>query len=175
MTRWLPIPGWEGLYDVSDEGQVRSHDRLVFVNRRDSPRHKLQKGRVLRQDVCRNGRLRVILADGDRRERMLVHRLVLLAFVGQCPTDMECCHYNDDPADNRLENLRWDTRSANQHDVVRNGNNSEANRTHCPQGHTYDDVNTYFRPDRYGRICKTCRARASAEAALRRAARRVPV
>ncbi len=43
-----------------------------------------------------------------------VHRLVLEAFVGPCPPGMECCHFPDqDPTNNRLENLRWDTKSKN--------------------------------------------------------------
>ena len=52
----------------------------------------------------------------------LVHRLVLEAFVGPCPDGMEACHGPDhDPSNNRLENLRWDTHSANMRDRAKNG------------------------------------------------------
>jgi hypothetical protein len=50
-----------------------------------------------------------------------LHRLILLAFVGPCPPGKECCHYDGDPANNRLENLRWDTRKSNAADRTRHG------------------------------------------------------
>jgi hypothetical protein len=57
---------------------------------------------------------------------------------------------------NRLENLRWDTPSANQLDSVRNGTHRLARVTHCPKGHPYSPENTYNHPSG-GRICRTCR------------------
>jgi hypothetical protein len=59
---------------------------------------------------------------------MLVHRLVLSAFAGPCPEGMEACHYNGNPADNRLCNLRWDTRKANHADKVRHGRSARGER-----------------------------------------------
>lgn len=47
---------------------------------------------------------------------MAVHRLVLLAFVGPCPEEMECCHNDGNASNNRLENLRWDTHRNNSQD-----------------------------------------------------------
>lgn len=55
-----------------------------------------------------------------RRPRQ-VHRLVLLAFVGPCPRGMECCHWDGNRANNKLANLRWDTRRANHSDKIRHG------------------------------------------------------
>ena len=48
-------------------------------------------------------------------------RLVLEAFVGPCPSGMECCHYDDNQRNNVLSNLRWGTKSDNAMDRVRNG------------------------------------------------------
>jgi hypothetical protein len=59
------------------------------------------------------GYLRVSLADGTRTIGCRIHRLVLAAFVGPCPAGHEGSHINGQPADNRLENLRWETRAAN--------------------------------------------------------------
>jgi len=67
------------------------------------------------------GYLLVVLCRDGKTFNRLVHRLVLLAFVGPCPEGMECCHNNGNPADNRLENLRWDTKSANQKDRILHG------------------------------------------------------
>lgn len=50
-----------------------------------------------------------------------VHHLVLEAFVGPRPSGMVCCHYDGDPANNRLDNLRWDTPKANSDDKRRHG------------------------------------------------------
>jgi hypothetical protein len=65
----------------------------------------------------------VPLYTGERRSPVwrFLHRLVLEAFVGPCPPGCVGCHANDDPSDNRLENLRWDTHKANSADAVRNG------------------------------------------------------
>ncbi len=57
----------------------------------------------------------VTLMPGNRRR--MVHHLILLAFVGPRPEGMECCHYDG----NAVDNLRWDTRSANNQDKKRHG------------------------------------------------------
>lgn len=112
---WRPVVGWEGMYEVSDAGRVRS-------------RVKRWKGgpRVLRpcQVNVGNGRrprYAVILIREGKRHSLLVHRLVLIAFVGPCPPGKESRHLNDDPSDNRLENLAWGTRLENAADAKRNG------------------------------------------------------
>jgi hypothetical protein len=58
-------------------------------------------------------------ARGTTKTR-LVHHLVLEAFVGPRPDGQVGCHFDDDPRNNRVENLRWDTSSANALDRVRN-------------------------------------------------------
>lgn len=56
-----------------------------------------------------------------KRSTRMVHRLILEAFVGPCPPGMEACHWNGNPTDNRLENLRWDTPQENTNDKYRHG------------------------------------------------------
>lgn len=62
-----------------------------------------------------------IRLDGSKPKAYMIHRLVLEAFVGPCPRGHEACHNNGNPADNRLENLRWGTREDNLRDIVRHG------------------------------------------------------
>jgi hypothetical protein len=79
------------------------------------------------------------------------------AFMGPTPVGLEVCHNNDDKADNRLTNLRFDTHLANMRDAVRNGLNPAAAQTHCGRGHPFDAENTR-RPAKHPsrRICRAC-------------------
>lgn len=146
---WLPVVGFEGSYEVSDMGRVRSVDRL-------DTRGRHRRGRMRSLVIMRSGHLTVTLRVDGRRVRKLVHHLVLEAFVAPRPAGLDGCHWNDNPQDNRPENLRWDTRSANILDSVRNGTHSLANKTHCPQGHAYTPANTYMYPGG-SRACNECR------------------
>ena len=85
---------------------------------------------------------------------------------------MEACHANDDPSDNRLENLRWDTRSENLYDRVRNGifRNGFTGATHCGRGHEFTEENTLY-TKRGNRMCRECR---NAAARRRYAEKREP-
>ena len=102
---WKAIPGYEGQYEVSDQGRVKSY-------RRD------KNGRILRPGRMPAGYLSVALG---RNNSQCVHKLVLIAFVGAAPAKHECLHANGVPSDNRLENLRWGTRTENIKDAVKHG------------------------------------------------------
>ena len=146
---WKPIPGYEGSYEVSDIGRVRSLNRLDSRGRR-------RDGRLMKQTAAKSGHRFVSLCIDGVRRRWGVHTLVLEAFVGPRPTLHDSCHWNDDPTDNRLANLRWGTRSENRLDCVRNGTHNMAAKTHCPQGHAYAPGNTYVYPNG-SRACNECR------------------
>lgn len=78
--RWLPVPGWEGLYEVSDLGRVRSLPRPGGNNR-------LYGGKLLKPHVHK-GYPMVPSAGGGERTMTQVHRLVLEAFTGPCPAEI---------------------------------------------------------------------------------------
>lgn len=123
MERWLPAVGFEGLYEVSDLGRVRSVPRLQIYEgaRRGGKIVRIERrlqGRLLKPGTVKSGHKVVILGRGNSR---LVHRLVLEAFVGPRPLGQEACHFDGDPANNVLTNLRWDTRSGNVRDAIRHG------------------------------------------------------
>ena len=115
---WAPIPGYEGLYEVSDQGVVRSRDRCVGAR---AGSFAVRRGRTLRP-VCKGGRyLAVSLTREGGKRQVFVHDLVLLAFVGPKPKGLQACHHNDVKHDNTLGNLRYDTPKANVADAYRNG------------------------------------------------------
>lgn len=70
---------------------------------------------------CGSGYLKISLWVDGQEKTALVHRLVLETYVGLCPKGMEACHNNGIRTDNRLENLRWDTRSNNHQDKKKHG------------------------------------------------------
>jgi len=102
--KWLAVPDWPD-YEVSDFGRVRSR--------------KYGK-RMLKLVHAKSGHLKVHLRNNERHRNEYVHRLVLFAFVGPCPSGKECRHFPDrSPKNNRLNNLSWDTRLVNQRDSIR--------------------------------------------------------
>lgn len=120
--QWRDVVGHEGLYQVSSAGEVRSVDRLVAHGRINALFERRLKGRLLKTTKLNDGYLVVDLCKGGKARRFLVHRLVLEAFIGPCPDGMEACHFPDDnPENNQLNNLRWDTRSGNRQDSIKNG------------------------------------------------------
>ena len=68
-----------------------------------------------------NGHKQLCLWKNGKHYNRLVHRLVLETFVGRCPKGMEACHNDGNPENNCLSNLRWDTKSSNTIDSIRQG------------------------------------------------------
>lgn len=154
VERWLPIPGWEGRYSVSDEGRVRSETRTTVYPDGSA---RVFKGRVLKCGLDTSGYHHASLSDQGRHTVLSVHLLVLAAFVGPRPAGSEeVRHLDGDKTNNRLENLRYGTRSENQLDNVRLGVHHLSKLTACHEGHEFSPENTYRTPDGR-RQCKTCR------------------
>lgn len=119
---WRPIKGFEGKYEASDAGRIRSVDSVVhFASRWGKQSERMQPGTVLRPLRHTGGYQRVALWLGGKCTQAFIHSLVLTAFVGDRPAGMQACHNNGDKQDNALANLRWDTPSANQADREAHG------------------------------------------------------
>ena len=115
--RWVNLFGWEGFYEISDAGSVRSLVRIGVT-----PIGERSYGGKSVNPILRNtGYLVVNLTKKGKRTQQLVHRLVLLSFKGEPDDGNKACHCNGIRTDNRLINLRWDTPKANSMDMVRHG------------------------------------------------------
>ena len=150
---WKPISGYEGCYEVSDLGRVRSLDRQS---------HGFRAGRMLKQNIgVGNGYLYVTLYRKPHKRRANVHTLVLEAFAGPRPDGMEACHNDGDRTNPRLSNLRWGTHSENIYDIVRHGNHFQSTKTRCKNGHpmTPDNVRVNAKGQR---TCRPCARRRNA-------------
>ena len=115
---WMDIPGFEDCYQVSNIGRVRSKNRTV---RHNFGGYKKVSGKIKKQLLTTNNRKQVHLYKNGKRTICSVHRLVLLAFVGECPKGMEVRHLNSIPTDNRLCNLAYGTHSENVIDIANLG------------------------------------------------------
>ena len=144
--QWKPVPGYAGLYEVSSHGQVRSLEKRDTLGR-------IREGTTLSPGKKASGHLYVILSKNGKKRSHYVHRIVLEAFYGPCPAGMHACHWNDNPEDNTIDNLRWDTPSANLYDALRNGKRSRLTR--CQRGHEFSVDNTYIDP-KGKRNCREC-------------------
>ena len=152
---WKSIPGYEGIYSASTQGRIRSEGRTV-IRRNGAP--QFWASRILSAGRKPGGHMSVRLADVTGSAKSLtVHRLILLTFVGPCPDGLEVLHADDNPYNNRLENLRYGTRSENQHDAVRNGKHAQAAKTSCIHGHPYTTENTGVDHRRGWRYCLSCK------------------
>lgn len=152
--KWLPVVGYEGSYEVSDTGRVRSLDRVVR-GRDGGLRHI--RGATLKPTTKRRGHLAVSLHDDGRKSNRLVHQLVLEAFAGPRPAKCVTLHADDNPQNNSISNLAWGSHSDNMVDRVRNGKHHLANRTHCKRGHEFTPENTVSGRGRGGRKRRSCR------------------
>lgn len=124
---WKDVPGFEGYYQVSNHGRVKTMPRIVMRRSRWGSRHPHQvKERLMSLKKAKGfNYVAVNLTVGGSVTRCLVHRLVLEAFVGPCPAGMECRHFPDrDTANNRLDNLQWGTPVENARDSLVHGTSS---------------------------------------------------
>ncbi len=125
---WRPVPDWEGYYEASDQGRVRSVDRVITCEHPTWGEHSRRlKGRIFSPSLTR-GYPHVVLKRGGQFSGYYVHSLVLLAFAGPRPSGHVCRHLNGNPEDARMANLAWGTLSENQADRVLHGTSSRGER-----------------------------------------------
>ena len=116
-VEYRDIPGCPG-YQAGDDGSIWS----CWKNCGPRPK-RLTDRRIarLKPGVGTKGHEYVNIHKNKVQTSHLVHRLVMLTFVGPCPEGMEVCHWDGNPANNSLSNLRYDTPAANNADKLRHG------------------------------------------------------
>ena len=107
---WRPIEGYEGLYEVSNTGQVRSLNRYVKGKGKS---YRLQKGKMLSPIKNKDGYLQVNLCCNGKNKMFLVHRLSAQAFLPNPDNLPEINHKDEDKTNNIVDNLEWCDRSYN--------------------------------------------------------------
>jgi hypothetical protein len=115
---WKDISGYEGRYQVSNLGRVKSLKRIE--TRSDGRAHTVAESLLTPSPNIVSGHLRVNLAKDRKSKTVYIHRIVLEAFQGTCPIGQECCHADDDPSNNVISNLRWGTHKENTEDRRKN-------------------------------------------------------
>lgn len=153
---WRPVLGYEGLYQVSDQGRVQSESRVI--KDRQGRTRRLVGALMRPQKNGPMGYAGVSLARDGRKVRRQVHQLVLESFQGARPTGKHVVrHLNGNYLDNRVENLAWGTAAENMGDQVTHGTHRYSKQSHCKAGHAFDATNTYRHgPDGRYRRCRKC-------------------
>lgn len=110
MEEWKNVIGYEGLYEVSNTGQVRSLDRYVKYS---NGRIHLHKGKVLSPVKDKYGYLAVCLCCNEKQKRIKIHRLVAQAFLPNPDNLPQVNHKDEDKLNNSVDNLEWCTAKYN--------------------------------------------------------------
>ena len=112
--QWSDIYGFEGLYQISNFGQLKSVDRVVYINHPTKPYYRNIKGRILTPNKDKDGYLVYTLTNGELEKNMKIHRLVATAFVENSYGYEQVNHIDGNKANNTVENLEWCNNLYNQ-------------------------------------------------------------
>lgn len=152
---WRAVVGWEGSYEVSNLGSVRTVTREVI---RSDGVVQTRKARTLKPTVMNSGHLRVGFSESAKTWAYLVHRLVCEAFHGPAPEGKPLAlHWDDNPGNNKATNIYWGDYVDNRRDLYRNRppRNANKEKTYCSRSHEFTEDNTYWYEGR--RQCRECR------------------
>lgn len=120
MEQWKAVIGYEGFYEVSDRGRVRSVARIVKSSfRNGGVRHR--PSIILKQKKRKNGYHSLTLSINGSVRDLLVHRLVAEAFCPREKDGVQVNHINGNKSDNRAKNLEWCTATENQQHAIATG------------------------------------------------------
>lgn len=155
---WKDIPGYEGLYQISNYGNVRS----MNYNK------KVGNIKELKPNTTRDGYLEVHISKDSKRRYFLIHRLVAQAFIDNPDNKPQVNHIDGDKSNNNVSNLEWVTNGENQRHAYDNGLKSargayEANRkpvrcvTTGKEFNSIKEAALYYNIKSDSKICNCCK------------------
>lgn len=115
---WKDIPNYEGLYQVSNQGRVKSITHYARNNRNGGMR--LVSGKILSQYKMPNGYMQVQLSKNEKREKFYIHRIVASVFLENKKGYSDVNHIDGNKNNNCVENLEWCSHRMNQIHMVKN-------------------------------------------------------
>ncbi len=113
---WKDIEGYEGLYQVSNMGRVKSLERTQPYNRNKNKYYKKIASKILKQEPRPNGYLKVSLSKDKKQKDVSIHRLVAEMFIPNSENKPTVDHIDTIKTNNRVENLRWATQKEQLND-----------------------------------------------------------
>lgn len=152
---WREIPGYDGKYQASSLGRVKSVARVQVLS---DGRVRPVKERILSTSKASKYQTLSLYTAPKKRNSPTLHSVIAAAFIGPRPEGMVVCHNDGDSTNNRVDNLRYDTQSANVRDAVKHGVHGEAKLTHCKRGHPFSGDNLVLDKTPRGpvRKCREC-------------------
>lgn len=138
---WLPIREYEGFYEVSNYGRIRSLDREVPVRGNPRQSHKIIKGVIKKWGYDGNGYPKIELTRDGIRKSINIHVLVAQHFVPGYDSGLQVRHLDGDKTNPYFQNLAWGTASENQKDKIIHGTNHQLNKDMCPANHVLAEPN----------------------------------
>ena len=133
MEIWKDIKGYEGIYQISNLGNIKSLDHYI---RQRNNNYKLYHGKTLKPYMTSTGYYKIDLHNGKKRKIMLIHRLIANAFIPN-PDDLpEVNHIDGNKTNNNIDNLEWCTRSDNIKHSYKN-----KLHIHCPKNKPVKQIN----------------------------------
>lgn len=126
MEEWKDIVGYEGLYQVSDLGNIKSLDRWIYG--RGRKKKQLRHGCVMKFKTDKYGYFTLQLIKENIRKHITVHRLVAIAFILNPENKPQINHIDCDKKNNAVHNLEWNTAKENVIHAHKNGNGPNIRR-----------------------------------------------
>lgn len=122
MEVWRPIPGYEGYYEASSFGTVRSLDRVTKKRHYSGIYHMIKiKGRNLKPNPAKDGYLHIALSVNGEVTRAQLHRVIALTFIDGGSGILVVNHKDGDKTNNAISNLEWCTPQQNQQHAIKTG------------------------------------------------------
>jgi hypothetical protein len=120
MEIWKEIPGFEGLYEASTYGRIKSLPK-EWLTGKGKGIIKKHNGKILNQFNCKDYKRLTLYRHKSGQKSWSVHRLIALTFIPNPNNYPDVMHLDDNPSNNHVDNLRWGTEDHNMKDMLKKG------------------------------------------------------